>query len=434
MNALPAPSQPRVYLRHASPAAARERGVALMLVVVALVMATMLAVPFLAAQSTSSAVGQNIARHSQAQAVAESGLELTLAYIHAQPDWRQAQQPGAWLDDYAFADGTIDVHVESEDEEATTLDGPVIVTSTGFHRGVSHTVHARVEGSAPTGGGLLPYGLAVAESVTMTGNVLVNAMDSRVDTYSPWAPGNGHATVATNATGNNQFSITGSSTVDGDVLVGHGGNASQIIKTTGTASVTGDADSLDEPMTLPSVTLPSPLPASQGDASFSSWGVETLTDGTYHYDAFAVSGSLTVHIEGDVVIVADDLFQLAGSSSLILQPDATLTVYADRYRFTGNVRIKHQNHHDPTATRLYQTGTADLDVVGSAELAASIVAPDAQLDLRGNARLFGAFQGDSVSLKGSARFTQDHALLEGGGGTAGSDGGSGYIVRWFSSE
>lgn len=423
-----------------------------MLVVVALAAATLLAVPFLVAQSTSAAVGRNISEHARAQALAESGIELALAYIRDTPDWRSAYSPAdgePWLADLAFSDGVVQVTVRNEEGDPTApLADAVIFTSVGRFKGASHTVRTRVAGDlSPTTGTVfsLPYGIALMQNFQIVGNARVNAMDSRVDTFNPHMSaeqaGTHDAVVATNATGAGQVKLTGSASIHGNVFVGPGDgvNPDNVVAVTGNPNNRlGQKAKLAEAMALPEVTLPSNLPSSAGDRTVNNWGgtEETLPAGTYRYGDFTIGGNSTLYIEGDVTIVADGTFSAGNSGRILLREGARLTIYTDRLQVDGNARIKHVDTYDPTATTIFQTGNDPVWMRGSAEVAAGIIAPHAGLDARGNPRLFGAFYGDSVQLYGSARLTQDMALFEtsAGGGGGGGGTGEGYSIRWLASE
>ncbi|MFA9478331.1 hypothetical protein ACERK3_08485 [Phycisphaerales bacterium AB-hyl4] len=430
--------------------ATHQRGVALMLVVVALAMATMLAVPFLIAQGTSAAVGKNISDHHRARAIAESGIEMGLAYIHQHSDWRNAQTPGVWLAEMPYANGTIHIHVQNEDDDASpdALGDVVILISTGRYNSTSHTARARVQGQPPSPGGspfTMPYGIALKQTFNLVGNAEVNAMDSRVDSFSPHVSADQAAThdalVATNSSGQGHVQLTGSATLYGNVHVGPGEhvNPDQVVNVTGNTNVfrVGTKEKLEQAMEIPDITMPPNMPPSQGDYVINNWaGTEqTMTAGTYRYDDFEIGGDSTLYIEGDVTIIADGTFKAGNSGRIFLKEGARLNIYTERLYVDGNARIKHTNHYDPTAITVFQTGSDSVWMRGSAEVAAGIVAPNAGLDMRGNTRLFGGFYGDSVQIHGSSRLTQDIALYEtsqtgGGPGTGGSGGN--YRVRWLS--
>ena len=102
----------------------RRRGVALLLALIAVAIAATLAYSFLAAQSTSIGIARNIEGHRKARYVAESGLELAIAYVRSNENWRTDQTNGAWVTDEPFAEGTFTIRgedgVDTDGDSRTT--------------------------------------------------------------------------------------------------------------------------------------------------------------------------------------------------------------------------------------------------------------------------------------------------------------------------
>jgi hypothetical protein len=105
----------------------RRRSVALILVLIAVTISATLALAFVSAQSTSIGIARNIQNHPQARYVAESGLELAIAYMRANTDWRTVQSEGAWVTDEPFEGGTFTV----VGEDGVDVDGDGIITVPG---------------------------------------------------------------------------------------------------------------------------------------------------------------------------------------------------------------------------------------------------------------------------------------------------------------
>jgi len=150
-----------IHHRTATGSHRRRRGIALLLTLFAVAIAATLALSFLSAQSTSLGVARNIQAHPRARYVAESGLELAIAYVRANADWRTTRPNGTWVTDEAFADGTFTlVGVDGEDiNHDGIVDGdgnladdasdPVTVTSTGTVAGTSHVATAVITPNGP---------------------------------------------------------------------------------------------------------------------------------------------------------------------------------------------------------------------------------------------------------------------------------------------
>ena len=134
----------------------RERGMAMLLVMIAVVMASIMARGFLAAQSTNIGISENIDGQARARAIAESGLALTLQHIQANADWRETYAEGDWVTAQAFEGGTFTVTVfdgvYDTDSQAVSGDGDladdvsdtIAVAVTATYNGVTHTVRSNV--------------------------------------------------------------------------------------------------------------------------------------------------------------------------------------------------------------------------------------------------------------------------------------------------
>ncbi len=122
------------------------------MVLIAMTMATILAVTFLSSQGPTAAIGQNIAHHASARLVAESGLTAAIEYIRNSEDWRTQQVDGVWLASQDFGGGSFRIMFEDDDGDLTnnTTD-PVTVTVVGTFKGVTHRVMARITPGVQTG-------------------------------------------------------------------------------------------------------------------------------------------------------------------------------------------------------------------------------------------------------------------------------------------
>ncbi len=139
----------------------RKRGVALLLALFAVAIAAILALSFLSAQSTSIGIARNIQNHSPARYVAESGLELAIAYVRSDVDWRTNQSHGTWVTNEPFADGTFTIVGEDSDgdlaDDSTDL---LTLTVTGTVNGAVSSASHIVQAVVTPGGSRVDYDYA----------------------------------------------------------------------------------------------------------------------------------------------------------------------------------------------------------------------------------------------------------------------------------
>ncbi len=133
-----------------------RHGVAMVLVLFAVGVATLLSMSFLNTQVNSTAVMQNVTDQAAARAIAESGLRMVYAHVQTNESWRKDRTPGTWINSHNIAGGTVTVSVEDgiDTDGDGTPDGdtdlrddvydPITITSVGSFQGVSHRVSAVV--------------------------------------------------------------------------------------------------------------------------------------------------------------------------------------------------------------------------------------------------------------------------------------------------
>lgn len=148
----------------------RHRGIAMLLVLIAVAIATVLSMSFLASQATTHGVAQNVQKHAQARSVAESALVAAIHYAQTDADFRTDKTHGQWVSGAAFNGGTFDlfgydgldtdgdnVVDDTDGDLADDTADPVTLTVIGYYDGVSHTVHAVVTPGSDISSGTVLY-------------------------------------------------------------------------------------------------------------------------------------------------------------------------------------------------------------------------------------------------------------------------------------
>ncbi len=422
----------------------RTRGIAMMLVLFAVVIATVLSMSFLSAQTATSGMNENIQHHARARFIAESAMQMVTAHILRNDDWRSQFSHGTWISDQPLAGGTFTV--TGEDGVDGDSDGdlnddpldPVTITVVGSHAGRTHVVRTVITVATQAAqAGPSSHGASVTGTITLTGSARIDAVDSSTSTYNPGNDSNTKASIATNTTANAKVTLTGSAVAHADVYIGAGGNPASVISAYNHGTpITGTRLPLNGPVAIPAITLLNDLPNSRGNVSLSGSRTTNFATGTYRYNNLTVTGSHTVNITGNVIIHCDGDFTITGSGEVRFNNGATLTLYTNKVQITGSGEIN-TNLSPPLPSRLkiFQTGSNDASISGSGDAYACILAPDAKLVVSGSGRFFGSFQGDALEITGSGRFTQDLALTQGGGIEA-AGGATSYLLstRWVEAQ
>lgn len=136
--------------------AAGQRGIAMLLVLIALAISFVMVLTFSVSHATSTQISQNISRQTQARQIAESALSLAIREINSNANWRTERSNGVWYLNKTLLNGTVTVTGEDGTYDATTgtvvgdgdlaniTSDKVTLTVMGQYQGVTHLVRAVV--------------------------------------------------------------------------------------------------------------------------------------------------------------------------------------------------------------------------------------------------------------------------------------------------
>lgn len=129
---------------------------AMLLVLAAVAMASILSFSYLVRQSTITGLSRNFDSHNRARFIAESGLAIALAHIRTTDDWRDGLSEGVWLSEQSYGGGTFTVSIvdgiegNGDGNLADDATDPVTLSVVGRYGDVTHTVRGAVTPSAAT--------------------------------------------------------------------------------------------------------------------------------------------------------------------------------------------------------------------------------------------------------------------------------------------
>jgi len=90
----------------------------MLLVLISLATATILTMAYLSSRDNSAQIGANVADSTSARWAALSGVELGIAVLETESDWRTAHDNGVLLDDHPVGGGVVDLLVEDIETQA----------------------------------------------------------------------------------------------------------------------------------------------------------------------------------------------------------------------------------------------------------------------------------------------------------------------------
>ncbi len=379
-----------------------QRGFALPLVLLTIVVVTTLAYSYLAGQSTITRISQNIESHVKARAVAESGLRMAITWVQNRNDWRTLQTNGTWVTDEPFAAGTFTIKGEDgwDSNGDGTVDGDsnlndddtdrLTLTVTGNVGETSHTVKAVLTPITSSAPGSL---MALTDSVNFGGSTAV--IDSYDSSKGPYGVDNrsSEAVVTVNATGSNKIVLYSGGEIKGDAKIGPGGNVDDGIKEWSGALITGEKGTLDEVVEMPTLTAPSGPPFDNpNEGSLSMWGSMTSTISTdRHFNSLQLWGTSKAIIDGDVTVLLDGSLQVDASAELEIMPHSRLTLY-----IKGNISMGgkvNESTQEPGRLLIYMLGNSYVELYSGAKLHSRLLNPNNALSVWGDSQFYGTFMG-----------------------------------------
>lgn len=269
------------------------------------------------------------------------------------------------------------------------------------------------------------------ESAIFADGSIVMSNSALVDWYN-YGVGEKGLQIGTNSTNADVIQLGNGVIVNGDVVVGMGGDPDVVIDATW-ATITGDIYSMTESYELPSVTVPEQLEALPSGGTITE---NTTITSSAKYDSINLGNSQIIIIDGPVSLYVIGDITLKNSAELqvvdaVANPDAYLTLYLGGGVEVANSDTINNLSADPKRLQLYGLDTCQSIVLkNSSEFYGTIYAPNAYVEMENAADLYGAVVADSFSQKNSSEFNYDASLRD----VDTTDWGVYFIVENWSEE
>jgi len=220
--------------------------------------------------------------------------------------------------------------------------------------------------------------------------------------------------IGTNSIEEDSIGLNSGATVNGNIVVGAGGDPDVVIDDSG-ATITGQTYAATEIYDLPSVTVPEYLEdlPSQGTLQ----NPTTITT-SGKYDAIDLGNSETVIIDGDVSLYITGDVTLGNSAELQIvnastNPDASLTLYIG-----GDVEVKNSGAFNNLAqdskklTIFGLDSCQDIILKNGSDFYGAIYAPNTDVEMKNSADAYGSVVANSFEQKNSSTFYYDASLRD----------------------
>lgn len=357
-----------------------------------------------------------------ARSAADAGLEYAVQQINnavTDKTWSSAVLPSAEDVPLFDSDSTYSVVTQYH-----PVDGYTIL-SMGTNRNRTRTVTASLRLK-----GLFDMAVQCRNNVVLKNGTRIDAIDSSIS-LNP-ADTNEKAMIGTNSIEAGSIVLNNNVIVDGDVVVGVGGDVMTVIKDLGGVAL--DRYSLSAELEFPPVSAPAlvgpdtGIQIAKGEMTIGAGGdfpavgrfsEMKLKNGT----VLRVIDHCTLYVTGDI--------DMGQSSEIIIDSaaNASLTIYLDGSWVSGNDAGVTNTTSKASAFQLYGLGESGqiIDIKAKGELFGTIYAPNAILTVFSGGDLYGAFVADCFELKNPARFFYDTMLQD---ITVNEEGARYIIDRW----
>jgi hypothetical protein len=278
------------------------------------------------------------------------------------------------------------------------VDGVYTVRGTGKAAGRTRTVNSTLRLYSP-----FDYAIFTRNNLDLKSSTRVNWYNNQPDDWP--------LQVGTSSTADGAIQFMSNATINGDVVVGAGGNPSTVIDSHASVTITGSSYPMISNPVLPTITVPAELEAmALGDPIKNP---TALVSGKYVSLFLGTSKSVTV-LEPVVLYITEDITLNNDAKIYIGDPNhlgASLTIY-----LAGKLDGKYSagfNNLTMDSKRLYiyclDTCTSFV-LKNNDDFCGAIYAPNASVDIDNSANIYGSIVSNSFVLRNSANVYYDAAL------------------------
>ncbi|MGD8499534.1 MAG: hypothetical protein PVJ86_02740 [Phycisphaerales bacterium] len=371
----------------------KRRGAAIPLAVIAVMILLAMGVGLLSLGANSRIYSIRTASDIAARCAADAGLTMALYEMNEKlkvKPWNGSSLPEATNESLPNCDAVFSYTVTGNPGSGYTVES--IGTSSQAQRKVICTLEPQ---------GPFEFAVFADEGAELKNSAVVDWFNFDADDEV--------LSVGTNSVASSALVFRNSSTVNGDVVVGVGGNPTIVIDDFG-ATITGDTHALREENPLPPIVVPEwlqSLPSSgaiQNDATVTS---------SAKYSSINLKNSKTLVIDGDVALYVMDEIILGNSAELQIENDASLILYLG-----GNLEGKNSSTinnltEDARKLQMYCLDSCeDMRFKNSTDFYGAIYAPNANVIMDNSAAIYGSVIAKTFEQRNSGTFNYDASLRD----------------------
>ncbi|HOK94847.1 MAG TPA: hypothetical protein PK052_02565 [Anaerohalosphaeraceae bacterium] len=299
------------------------------------------------------------------------------------------------------------------------------IASTGIDRNRSRTVRAALRLK-----GLFDNAIQCRNNIILKSGTVVQSVDSNVSLNPDDC--SQKVIIGTNSTEACSIILNNNVVVDGDVVVGFGGDVARVIKDQG--AIFDRSYALSSTLDFPQVSPP-PLLGPNTKIEVKT-GEKTIGPGGDfpaggRFSSVKLGQGATLRVIGDCTLYITGTVDMGQNSEILLDPayNASLTVYLDGNWISDNNSGINNAIQIPSRFKLYGTGPIGqkIDLKAKTDAFGVIYAPNADLTVYSGGNIYGSFVANNFELKSPANFYYDAALKT----VSVTDEGARFVIsRW----
>lgn len=332
----------------------RHRGVAMLLVIISLMMATILTASYLASRDNSATIGENIAAATDARAAAMSGLEVAQAILQTESDWRTSAINGELVTGLCVGNGTVTIgmvdaltdHYPTATSENIEL--CVISTVDGVQERAEAVAFVPTSADPTVDVDLSEFAVFAKTRLDMSGQSTITRW-----TTAPLSSLGRRIAVGTQATGSASVLLTdASAAIDTTIYAGPSASGTLASVANGpSVNVVSMNDAVPMPASPASGLAATALPAPT-DATFAGGTSQTMT-ASRHRRLELKSGAVRT-IKGNTTLTCEEDLRIGSGAKLVIEGNVKAAVYGNLLMDDGSIELKGAN----SSLSLYVRGTS----------------------------------------------------------------------------
>ncbi|OQY07292.1 MAG: hypothetical protein B6I25_02040 [Planctomycetales bacterium 4572_13] len=384
----------------------RKKSGSILVLVLLVVLVSLITGTGLLALGTQSRVASiNQVQDMMSRSAADAGLERAVQEINnavLAKTWSDSVLPMASDATLPYSESVYSVKTEYDATDGYSI------ASVGTNKNRTHTVNATLGLR-----GLFENAIQCRDSITLKAGTVVGTIDSDIS-LDP-ADCDDKAVIGTNSTEADKVILNSGVVVEGDVVVGVGGDIATVIKDLG--ATTDDQYAMSTTVEFPPVSPPSlfgpdsAISINKGEMTIGPGGDFPAVG---RFSGISMKNGTTLRVIGDCTLYITGDVGMGQSSEIILDnsKNAKLTIYLDGDWASDNNSGINNETEKPSTFQLYGTGPAGqaIDIKAKSEFYGVIYAPNADLTMFSGGDIYGSFVTNNFELKNPASFLYDVSL------------------------